>query len=87
MAQISSETMINFTTNMLSLLLLIVSASLAVIINSINPLKFEIYPNYLWLYVFHHYSPTLVLGSTVLIYFAKNPQLRTHVWTGFSNRQ
>ena len=78
---ISSEAMINFTTNAISLLLLIISGVIPVVINTMNPANFEVYPNYLWLYVMHHYSPTIVLGSTAIIYYTKNPPIRAYAWS------
>ena len=80
---LTGATLINFTTNAISLLLLLASAAVGVVINAMNPVTFEIFPNYIWLYVLHHYSPTVVLGSTVVIYYAKNPLLRDHIWSEF----
>ena len=78
---LSSEAMINFTTNAISLLIFIASAVVPVVINTTDPANFQVYPNYIWLYVMHHYSPTVVLGSTAIIYYTKNPPIRDYAWS------
>ena len=76
---ISSQTLINFTTNIVSLLLLVFAAVVTVIVNTMDPVKFDSFPNYVWIYVLHHYTPTIILSSTVIIYYTKNVSLRIYV--------
>ena len=49
------------------------------IINKMEPNVLDKYPNYVWAYVHHHFSPNIVLGSTALIYFINHPPLREFV--------
>ena len=76
----------NFTTNLISLLLLVMSSSGPAIINTIEPIVLDKYPNFLLVHFVHHYSPQVVLFSTGLMYYVKNPALRTFAWVEASNR-
>jgi len=71
--------MMNFTTNLFSLLLLIVSSVGPALVNKIEPVFLDTYPNFLFVYVIHHYSPQSVLFFTALIYLVKNPPLRKFI--------
>ena len=73
--------LMNFTTNLISLLLLIVSSVGPAMVNKMEPVFLDTYPNFLYVYVIHHYSPQSVLFFTALIYLVKNPQLRNFITT------
>lgn len=72
--------MMNLTTNLISLLLLIISSAGPAMVNIMEPLIIDTYPNFIWVYIIHHYSPQCVLGLTALIYYIKNPPLRKFMW-------
>jgi hypothetical protein len=78
--------MMNFTTNLISLLLLIVSSAGPAVVNKMEPIVLDNYPNYFWVYLIHHYSPQFVLGCTALIYYIKNPPLRKVIWLEMSGK-
>ena len=71
--------LMNFTTNLISLLLLVVSSVGPAVINKMEPVSLDTYPNFLYVYAIHHYSPQCVLFFTALIYLAKNPPLRNFI--------
>jgi hypothetical protein len=75
-----SNMMMNFTTNITSLLLLILSAVGPAMLNKMEPLILDTYPNFIWVYISHHYWPPCVLALTALIYYSKNPPLRNFLW-------
>jgi hypothetical protein len=63
----------------LSLVTLFVSATVPPILNAMDPQTIEKYPNYLWVYVLHHYSPQCVLATIGLSFYFKSKPLRTQV--------
>jgi hypothetical protein len=82
----SMDMMMNFTTNLISLLLLIFSSGVPVIINAMEPLFLDTYPNFILVYISHHYSPQCVLALTALIYYIKHPPFRKFIWLEILNR-
>ena len=72
--------MMNFTTNLVSLLLLVISSVGPSMVNKMEPLIIDTYPNFIWVYIIHHYCPQCVLTITALIYYIKNPPLRKYMW-------
>ena len=60
----------SYQNHFMFLLVIVISATAPVKINSTNPLKMNDYPNYIWVYVQHHV--TAQVGETVsLIFFVK----------------
>ena len=80
---LNSQTLVNFSTNAVHLLLMILAASFVFLINEVDPNFFLIYPYYIWLYFLHHIKPCLMLSGTLIIYYLKNRQLRKYVWLKF----
>ena len=76
----STKMMMNFTTNIISLLLLILSSAGPAMLNKMEPIILDTYPNVIWVYISHHYWPPCVLALTALIYYTKNPTLRSFLW-------
>ena len=72
--------MMNLTTNLVSLLLLVISSVGPSMVNKMEPLIIDTYPNFIWVYIIHHYCPQCVLAITALIYYIKNPPLCKYMW-------
>ena len=73
---INFQTLENFATNVTHLFVMFISFSATVIVNRISVDKFEIFENYLFVYIQHHVLPIFMLGTMMLINYAKNKQLR-----------
>jgi hypothetical protein len=56
-----------------------VSGYTPIIINSINPAKINIYPNYLWVYMHHHITAQVIEFLIMFIYFSKHELLRQNL--------
>ena len=49
-------------------------------LNKMEPASLDTYPNVIWVYISHHYLPPCVLALTGLMYYTKNPPLRSFLW-------
>ena len=77
--RIQTHSLYSLTAVALSLVTLFVSATVPPILNSMNPQTIEKYPNYLWVFVLHHYSPQCVLATIGLSFYFKSSHLRSQV--------
>ena len=75
---ISKQSLINLTMNTVMFMLLMGIMSVLRIVNATNLATFEVYPNYIWLYVFHHFAPTATHSTAVTIIYVKNSSLITY---------
>ena len=73
---INFQTLENFATNITHLFVMLISFSATVMVNKISIDKFEIFENYFFVYIQHHFLPIFMLGTMMLINYAKNKQLR-----------
>ena len=80
---INFQTLENFTTNVIHLFVMLVSFSATVMVNKISIDKFEIFENYFFVYIQHHFLPIFMLGTMMLINYAKNKQLRNFFMVEF----
>lgn len=49
------------------------------IVNSMDPLKYEEFPNYIWIYLVHHMTPNIALPSIIAVLFIKKPDTWKYV--------
>ena len=77
--RIQTHSLYSLTALALSLVTLFVSATVPPILNSMDPQTIEQYPNYLWVFVLHHYSPQCVLATIGLSFYFKSSHLRNQV--------
>ena len=77
--RIATNSLYSLTALVLSLSALFISVTVPPILNAMDPQTIEKYPNYLWVYVLHHYSPQCVLAIIGLSFYSKSQPLRKQV--------
>jgi len=76
----SSPSLVTYTSNMVGTLsILIVSFLIPLWINKMDPEELDVYPNYILLYVQHHYMTQFNIIVIAISYFYKSPPLRKKV--------
>ena len=75
MQKLNQENLFTLTTNAIAISTIIMSGVAPNVINHINPVKIDVFPNYLWVYVHHHITGSVGLLVLNIIYYYKRPQL------------
>ena len=73
---INKMSIVNFATNCAGVISLSIASYVPAKINITDPAEYNIYPEYLWIYVLYFYSPTINVIFAVLVLTIKNPSLR-----------
>jgi hypothetical protein len=83
MKQFNINIIFSFHNHTLTVILVATSGYTPNIINSIDPTKISVYPNYLWVYMHHHLTAQLVEALVLIIYFTKHQHLKRHLKQDF----
>ena len=73
--QVNQSSIVNFTTNISAVFYLLIISYVPNKINVTNPIEFNTYPEYLWLYAFDLYLTPINGIFTIIVLMYKNPQL------------
>ena len=77
----NNQNLFSFTTYGISLILVIVFLYLPVKINTLPLKDLDSYPNYIFVYILHHYMPQIVPMFIIGTFFYKSVLLRKKVWS------
>jgi hypothetical protein len=74
--QRNTHTLFTFTTYSVALVLVVLSSLVLVKINSLEAEELDSYPNYILVYLQHHYLPQIIIPLITLTFFYKKTLLR-----------
>lgn len=78
------QTMYSFATNLITLLFILLCFWLPFKVNRFKAHEINLYPNYLWVYLLHHYVPESGFALVSFCYFSANTALknwaRNEIW-------
>ena len=80
---INFQTLENFATNVTHLFVLLMAFSSTFIINKISVDKFEVFENYSLIFFQQNVLPISMLGTMMILYYAKNKPLRRFLFVEF----
>ena len=69
----------SFSTNIISLASLVGAYLIAYTFNKMEPQELNNYPNYLFVYLWHHWMPQISFLITVIVYYGRHQALCTAV--------
>ena len=76
---LNTQSLVNFTTHGVIIFLLSTCFLVLIKVNAMNFETLNSYPNYIWFYILHLYSPNSTIAATVIVYFIKSKSLYNHV--------
>ena len=77
----NTQNLFSFTTYSISLILVLVFVYLPVKINTLPLKDLDSYPNYILVYILHHYMPQITIIFLIATFFYKSVSLRKKVWS------
>ena len=80
---INMQTLENFVTNVINILVLLSSFMVTVILNRLSLEEIDEYPNYFWFYAIHHLVPFSATFTMMAINYGNNLMLRKFLRTEF----
>ena len=75
---VNQSSIVNFATNVAGVIYLTMTSYVPNKLNVTNPIEFNAYPEYLWLYIFDLYLYPINELFLILVLMYKNPQLRSY---------
>ena len=80
---INMQTLENFVTNVINILVLLSSFMVTVILNRLSLEEIDEYPNYFWFYAIHHLVPFSATFTMMAINYGNNLMLRKFLRTEY----
>ena len=75
MNKMNQENLFSVASNAIAIAIIVLSAIAPNVLNSIHPRMVDVYPNYLWAYLHHHFTLNFGILCVNFIYFYKKPAL------------
>jgi hypothetical protein len=76
----------SFTSNLIFVILIVCCSILSTKVNFLDLRLIDTYPNYLWVFAFHHLSAPSTLIATMMMIYGRNSQLRKFVKQEFKEK-
>ncbi len=76
----------SFTSNLMFVILIVCGSILSMKVNFMDLRLIDTYPNYLWIFAFHHLSAPSTFIATIMMIYGRNPQLRKFVKQEFKEK-
>jgi len=76
----------SFTSNLIFVILIVCCSILSTKVNFLDLRLIDTYPNYLWVFAFHHLSAPSTFIATMMMIYGRNSQLRKFVKQEFKEK-
>ena len=76
----NTQTLYSFTTNIVTLFLTLCCFLVPLKMNRFKGFEVNQFPNYLWVYLLHHFIAESTFALTTVVHFGKTEALRKRVW-------
>ena len=77
---VSSQTLYSFTTNVITLFLILCCFLVPLKMNKFKGSEINKFPNYLWVYLLHHFIAESTFALLIFVHFGKTEALGKRVW-------